>query len=171
MRCCRKRAKNDVVVGCGFCGCHFAVFSFDFLHDAPYRLPLPSPATDATVIEFKEYKEWMNRHGIAGSTILLGMEPRLQNEYMGVKDAKELWEKLATAYRTKLQLNIFDIREDLLNLRLEDCEGVDSYVLKIDEKVSAYNLCADSTETTATGGDDSDTIPKMSKQEHVFYLL
>ena len=24
------------VVGCGFCGCHFAVFSFDFLHDAPY---------------------------------------------------------------------------------------------------------------------------------------
>ena len=131
----------------------------------------PTPVTAATVTEIKEYKEWMNRHGIARSTILLEMEPRLQNEYMVVKDAKELWEKLATAYRTKLQLNIFDIREDLLNLRLEDCEGVDSYVSKIDEKVSAYNLCADSTETTATGGDDSDTIPKMSKQKHVFYLL
>ena len=78
----------------------------------------PSPTTDATVTEFKEYKEWMNRHGIARSTILLGMEPRLQNEYMDVKGAKELWEKLATAYRTKLQLNIFDISEDLLNLRL-----------------------------------------------------
>ena len=38
---------------------------------------------------------------------------------------------------------------------------------KIDEKVSVYNLCADSM----TGSDDSDTIPKMSKQEHVFYLL
>ena len=71
----------------------------------------------------------------------------------------------------QLQLNIFDIREDLFNLRLEDCETVDSYVSKLVEKVSAYNLCADSTGTTETGGDDSDTIPKMSKQEHVFYLL
>ena len=136
-----------------------------------YDTKPPTPATDAAVTEIKEYKEWMNRHGIAWPTILLGMEPRLQNEYMDVKDAKELWEKLATTYRTKLQLNIFDIREGLLNLRLEDCETVDSYVSKIDEKVSAYNLCADSTGTTATGGDDSDTIPKISKQEHVFYLL
>ena len=99
------------------------------------------------------------------------MGPCLQNEYMGVKDAKELWEMLATAYRTKLQLNILDIREDLLNFRLEDCEGVDSYISKIDEKVSVYNLCADSTGTTETGGHDLDTIPEMSKQEHVFYLL
>ena len=90
---------------------------------------------------------------------------------MDVKDAKEFWEKLATAYRTKRQLNMFDIREDLFNLRLEDCETVDSYVSKKDEKVSAYNLCADSTRTTATGGDDSDTTPKMSKQKHVFYFL
>ena len=39
---------------------------------------------------------------------------------------------------------------------------------KIDEKVSAYNRCADSTGTTGGG---LDTIPKMSKQEHVFYSL
>ena len=129
------------------------------------------PPIPATVTEIKGYKEWMNRHRISRSTILLGMEPRLQGEYMGVKDARGLWEKLATTYRTKLQLNAFDIREDLLNFRLEGCENVDSYVPKIDEKVSAYNLCADSTGTTATGGDDSDTISKMSKQEHVFYLL
>ena len=96
----------------------------------------------------------MNCHGIARSTILLEVEPRLQSEYMGVKDAKELWEKLATAYGTKLQLSIFDIRGDLLNLRLEDCEGVDSHVSKIDEKVSACNLCADLTGTTETGGGD-----------------
>lgn len=56
----------------------------------------------------------------------------------------------------------------LLGLKLEDCRGVDSYVSKIDEKVSAYNLCADST---ATGGDVSGAIPKKSRQEHVFYLL
>ena len=87
-----------------------------------YDTKPPTPATDATVTEFKEYKEWMNRHGIARSTILLGMEPHLQNEYMGVKDAKELREKLATAYRTKLQLNILDTREDLFNLKLDDCE-------------------------------------------------
>ena len=87
-----------------------------------YDTKPPTPATDVTVTKFKEYKEWMNRHGIARSTILLGMEPHLQNEYMGVKDAKELREKLATAYRTKLQLNILDTREDLFNLKLDDCE-------------------------------------------------
>ena len=38
------------------------------------------PPMDAAVTEIKEYKEWINRHGIARSTILLGMEPRLQNE-------------------------------------------------------------------------------------------
>ena len=36
-----KLSVKDLCLGCGvwFCGCHFAVFSFDFLHDAPYRLP------------------------------------------------------------------------------------------------------------------------------------
>ena len=41
-------------------------------------------------------------------------------EYMGVKDTKKLWEKLTTAYKTKLQLNIIDIRWNLFGLRLED---------------------------------------------------
>ena len=72
---------------------------------------------------------------------------------------------------TKLQLNISDIKEDFFGPRLEGCESVDSYLSKIDEKVSAYSLRADATETTTTGDDDLDTIPKMSKQEHVFYLL
>ena len=34
--------RAGVIVWCGFCGCHFAVFSFDFLHDDRYRLP-PCP--------------------------------------------------------------------------------------------------------------------------------
>ena len=35
-----------------------------------YNTRPPTPATDLTVTEFKEYKEWMNSHGIARSTIL-----------------------------------------------------------------------------------------------------
>jgi hypothetical protein len=34
----------------------------------------------------------MNRHGVAGSIILLGFEPRIQVEYTVVNDAKTLWE-------------------------------------------------------------------------------
>ena len=33
------RSRGCVVVWCGFCGCHFSVFSFEFLHDGRYRLP------------------------------------------------------------------------------------------------------------------------------------
>ena len=69
-----------------------------------YDAKPPTPATDATVTEIREFEEWMNLHRVANSTILLGMEPRLQNKYTGVKDAEEPWEKLATTYRTKLQL-------------------------------------------------------------------
>ncbi|KAF8535289.1 hypothetical protein BDD12DRAFT_856103 [Trichophaea hybrida] len=76
--------------------------------------------------------------------------------------------KLADAYKTKLQLNIFDIREDLINTKLEDCDSVDAYASKINGKVAEYNLCAEPTDTDAT---TADTIPKMSKQEHVFYLF
>ena len=36
-----ERSRGRVVVWCGFCGCHFAVFGFDFLHDGRYRLPPP----------------------------------------------------------------------------------------------------------------------------------
>ena len=32
-------SRGGEVVWCGFCGCHFAVFSFDFLQERPYRLP------------------------------------------------------------------------------------------------------------------------------------
>jgi hypothetical protein len=54
----------------------------------------------------------MNRHGVARSTILLSMEPRIQVEYTVVDDAKMLWAMLASAYKSKLKLNIFEIRDD-----------------------------------------------------------
>jgi len=68
----------------------------------------------------------MNLHGVARSTILLGMEPRIQAQYTVVKDVKTLWEKLASAYQLKLKLNIFEIREDRLCIKLQNCEGIDN---------------------------------------------
>jgi hypothetical protein len=78
------------------------------------------PAANATATEKAAFKDWMHRNGVARSTILLGMEPRIQAEYMVVDDAKTLWEKLASAYKSKLKLNIFEIREDLWSIKLQD---------------------------------------------------
>jgi len=83
------------------------------------------PAANATATEKAAFKDWMNRHGVARSTILLGMEPRIQAEYTVVDDSKTLWEKLASAYKSKLKLNIFKIREDLWSIKLQDCGDVD----------------------------------------------
>jgi hypothetical protein len=128
------------------------------------------PAANATATEKAAFKDWMNRHGVARSTILLGMEPRIQAEYTVVDDAKTLWEKLASAYKSKLKLNIFEIREDLWSIKLQDCGDVDNYASRIDRKVKDYNLCAGPS-TTDTDADTAKTIAKMSEQEHIFYLL
>jgi hypothetical protein len=45
------------------------------------------PAANATAIEKAAFNDWMNRHGIARSTILLSIEPRIQEEYTVVDDA------------------------------------------------------------------------------------
>jgi hypothetical protein len=71
------------------------------------------PAANATATEKAAFKDWINRHGVARLTILLGMEPRIQVEHTVVEDAKTLWETLASAYKSKLKLNIFEIRDDL----------------------------------------------------------
>ena len=34
-----EQSRRGVVMWCGFCGCHFAVFNFDFLHSGRHRLP------------------------------------------------------------------------------------------------------------------------------------
>jgi len=52
------------------------------------------PAANATATEKASFKDWMNHHGVARSTILLCMEPRIQAEYTIVEDAKTLWAKL-----------------------------------------------------------------------------
>ena len=71
------------------------------------------PAANATATEKTAFKDWMNRHGVARLTILRGMGLRIQVEYTVVENAKSLWEKLASAYKSKLKLNIFRIRKDL----------------------------------------------------------
>jgi hypothetical protein len=58
---------------------------------------LEEPAPNLTTTETAAFKHWINRHGVARSTILLGMEPRIQAEYMVVDDAKMLWDTLASA--------------------------------------------------------------------------
>jgi hypothetical protein len=85
------------------------------------------PAANATTTEKAAFKDWMNRHGVARSTIRLGMEPRIQAEYTVVDDVKTLWKKLASAYRSKLKLSIFESREDLWSIKLQDCGDVDKY--------------------------------------------
>jgi len=117
-----------------------------------------------------------NKQTKARSTILLGMETTIQVEYTVVDDAKTLWEKLASAYKSKLKLNIFEIREDIWGIKLQDCGDVDNYASRIDRKVKDYNLCAgptapSTTDTDATDTDSAKTIAKMSEQEHIFYLL
>jgi len=134
------------------------------------------PAANATATEKAAFKDWMNRHGVARSTILLGIEPRIQAEYMVVDDPKTLWEKLASAYKSKLKLNIVEIREDLWSIKLQDCGDVDNYASQIDPKVKDYNLCAGptaptTTDTDATDTDSAKTIAKMSEQQHIFNLL
>jgi hypothetical protein len=41
------------------------------------------------------------------------MEPRKQAEYMVIDAAKTLWEKLGSACKSRMKLNIFAIREKL----------------------------------------------------------
>ena len=68
------------------------------------------------------------------------MELRIKAEYTVVEDAKTLWEKLASAYKSKLKLNIFEITDDDWSINLQDCGDVDNYASQIDRKVEGYTL-------------------------------
>jgi len=78
------------------------------------------PAANLTASEKATFQDCMNHHGVARLTILLGMEPRIQAEYTVVEDAKTLCGKLASAYKSKLKLNIFEIWEDLWSIKLQN---------------------------------------------------
>ncbi|KAF8254102.1 hypothetical protein K440DRAFT_639880 [Wilcoxina mikolae CBS 423.85] len=124
---------------------------------ASYEEEPATPAENATALERTTYEEWMKRDGAARSTILLGMEPHLQSQYLGVENASTLWKKIREDYKSKL--STFYIRKCLHNTKLEDCRSADSYVSKINQKVDDYNLHVDPDRA------------EMSIEEHVFYLL
>jgi len=137
-----------------------------------YDDKLEEPAANATATEKAPFKDWMNCHGVARLTILLSMERRIQAQYTVVDNAKTLWEMLASAYKSKLKLNIFEIREDLWSIKLQDCGDVDNYESQINRIVKDYNLCAgpSTTYSDATDTDSANNIAKMSEQEQIFYL-
>jgi len=141
-----------------------------------YDGKLEEPTANPTDTGKAAFKDWMNRHGVARSTIPLGMQPWIQAEYTVVDDVKTFWEKLGSAYKSKLKCNIFEIREDLWSIKLQDCRDVDNYPSWIAQKVNNYNLCAEptvpsTTDTDAPNMDSAKTIPKASEQEHIFHLL
>jgi hypothetical protein len=81
-----------------------------------YNDKLEEPAAIVTAPGKATFKDSINRHGVGRSTILLGLEPRIQAEYTVIDNAKTLWEYLGSAYKSKLKLNIFEIREYLWSI-------------------------------------------------------
>jgi len=120
-------------------------------------------AANVTTTEKAALTDWMNRHGVARSTLMLGMEVRIQAEYTVIDDAKTLMEKLPSAFKSKLKLKIFEIRDDLSSTKLHECEDVDNYASRIDRKVKHYNLCTGPLTTdTDADTDTAKTIALMS---------
>jgi hypothetical protein len=71
------------------------------------------PAANATTTQKATFIDYMNHHGVARSIILQGVERRTEVEYTVIDDAKTLWAKLASGYKSKVKLNMIEIREDL----------------------------------------------------------
>jgi hypothetical protein len=108
-------------------------------------------------------------------TILLGIESRIQADYLVVEDAKTLWAMLGSASQSMLKLNIFKITEGLRNIKLKDCGDSDNYTSRINRTVKDFNICAVTTALLTTDTDAADTdsakaIAKRSEQDHIIFL-
>ncbi|KAF8241377.1 hypothetical protein K440DRAFT_301586 [Wilcoxina mikolae CBS 423.85] len=73
-------------------------------------------------------------------------------------DPKALWHAIAEAYRKTL--HVWTIRRELYNVRLEECNAVLDYTMKIDNLVMKYNFAK---------GDKEEG--KMADDEHTFFYL
>ena len=128
------------------------------------------PAEDATAVEKLAHrvavKDWVTQHGTAPSMILLGMQPRLHALHMEITQAQTLWETLAMVYKAKLKFIVSQVLEELLGIRLEDCDNVDTYALRIDHKVKDNNLHSEPLASNVTR-----TLTTRTDEEDVFYLL
>jgi len=138
-----------------------------------YNDKLEQPAANANATVKAAFKDRMNRHGVSRSTILLGMQPRIPAEYTVIDYAKTLWEKISSAYKSKLKLNIFESRQDQWGIKLQVWRDVDNDSSRIDRKVKDSMSCAgpSTTDTDAAVMDTANTMAKMSEQEHNFRLL
>jgi len=133
------------------------------------------PADDAATAEYATavgklalrvaVRDWLKQHGTARSMILLGTELPLQASYMKITDARTLWEKPMMVYKATLEFNVFQMREELLGIRLEDCDDVDTYAVRIDRKFMDYTLWS---EPFTSSSDTTRTLRKLTKQEDVF---
>jgi len=92
-------------------------------------------AANATRTEKATFKHCMNRNGGARTTIQLCLERSIHAEYTVVNDVNTPCEKLTSAFKVKLKLNILKIREDLGSFKLQDSRDVNKYPLWIAWKV------------------------------------
>jgi len=136
------------------------------------------PAGNVTTTEMATFKDWMDRQGVTGLTILLGTEQRIQADHTVFNDRKTLWENPESAYESMLKLNIFEIKEELWSIKLQDCGDIDTYTLHTNRENNDFNPCAErtATSTASTNAADTDidtnamTITKMGEQEHILYI-
>jgi hypothetical protein len=104
------------------------------------------------------------------------MKPSTQAENWVIEDAKTLWQKLTSAYQSKMKLKNFEMRKDHWTIMLEDRGDVNNYPLRINQKVKDYNLSAEPTAPSTTHTDAKDmgsakSVAKFSGQERIFKLL
>jgi len=106
-----------------------------------------------------EFEAWKKQHETAWLTILLAMERSLQPQHGIQKDAKTLWNQLKEDYKSKVKLNEWALRDEMLAVMLSDCKNVQEYASKIQEYVKSFNHWAESSTST------------MPKCEHCYYLM
>ena len=78
-------------------------------------LPTSLSAGTSAVSEaaMEKAAQYWQPHGIARSTILLGMTSGIRSKYSAVKDVVQLWKKLKDDYVAKVQRDIWSLRTEL----------------------------------------------------------
>jgi len=74
-------------------------------------------AANETPTERPAFKDWMNCHGAARSTILLDMEPMIQVQYTVFDYVNPERGKLASPTKPTLKLDISEILEELWSIK------------------------------------------------------
>jgi hypothetical protein len=126
-------------------------------------------ARNATATENAAFDDWINCEAVARSTIIQWRELMIHREYKVFKNAKMLWEMLASAYKSQLKLNIFQISEDLCSIKLQAMGDVNNYSLWLNPNVRGYKRYPWTFTTDTDAEQDTvKTIMRMSEQEHRF---